>query len=47
MESHCVRGLEAIKLHSLMSVLTFQAIALAKVLQGELDWMRWMVRKVA
>lgn len=47
LEAHCVRGLKSIQLHSMMSVLTFQATALVKVLQGELDGMRWMVRKVA
>ena len=44
---HCVRGLRQVTLHALMSVLTFQATALVRVLDGEREWMRWMVRKVA
>ena len=44
---HCVRGLRQVTLHALMSVLTFQATALVRVLEGEQEWMRWMVRKVA
>ena len=47
LESHCVRGLKHITLHCLMSTLTYQASALAKVQAGEKDSMRWMVRKVA
>ena len=47
LERHCVRGLRQITLHVLMSVLAFQATALAKLLAGEAEWMRWMVRKVA
>ena len=47
LERHCVRGLRQITLHSLMSTLAFQATALARILAGEAEWMRWMVRKVA
>ena len=44
---HCVRGLRQITLHSFMSMLTFQATVLVRVQEGDMDWMRWMVRKVA
>ena len=47
LEEHCVRGLKYISLHALMSTLTYQASALVKVLAGEQDNMRWMVRRVA
>ena len=47
LERHCVRGLRQITLHILMSTLTFQATALVRILAGEAEWMRWMVRKVA
>ena len=47
LEEHCVRGLKYITLHALMSTLTYQATALVKVLAGEQDNMRWMVRRVA
>ena len=47
MERHCVRGLRQITLHILMSTLTFQATALVRILAGEAEWMRWMVKKVA
>ena len=47
LERHCVRGLRQITLHALMSTLTFQATALVRILAGEAEWMRWMVRKVA
>ena len=47
LEDHCVRGLKHITLHCLMSTLTYQATALAKAKVGNLDGMRWMVRKVA
>ena len=42
-----VRGLRGIKLHASMSVLTFQATALVKAMLGKMDYMRWMVRKIA
>ena len=47
LEEHCVRGLKYITLHALMSTLTYQASALVKVLAGEQENMRWMVRRVA
>ena len=47
LERHCVRGLRQIRLHVLMSTLAFQATALVRVLAGEGEWMRWMIRKVA
>ena len=47
LERHCVRGLRQITLHAAMSALAFQATALVKVLAGDLEDMRWMVRKVA
>ena len=34
-------------LHVTMSVLAFQATAVARVLAGETEDLRWMVRKVA
>ena len=46
LESHCVRGLAQIALHSLMSSLAYQATILAQLRAGEERW-RWMVRKVA
>ena len=46
LERHCVRGLRRITLHAAMSVLSFQATALAKVRTGEPEFMRWMVRQV-
>ena len=47
LERHCVRGLRQITLHAMMSALTFQVTALVRVLAGEADLMRWMVRRVA
>ena len=47
LERHCTRGLRMIRLHFLMSMLAYQATALAAVRAGELDTMRWMVWKVA
>ena len=47
LEEHCVRGLKHITLHAVMSTLTYQASALVQALAGNLDGMRWMVRKVA
>ena len=46
LERHCVRGLRQITLHAMMSTLAFQATALVRIMTGEADWMRWMVRKV-
>ncbi len=47
LERHCVRGLRQITLHTMMSVMTFQATALVRVLAGQVRWLRWMVRRVA
>ena len=47
LESHCIRGQRQITLHVLMSVLSYQATALVKVQAGQLEDMRWMVRRVA
>ena len=47
LESHCVRGLRQITLHAMMSTLAFQATALVRVMAGEADLIRWMVRRVA
>ena len=44
---HCVRGLRQITLHAAMATLAFQATVLVRLLAGEPDLMRWMVRKVA
>ena len=46
LERHCVRGLRQITLHAMMSTLAFQTTALVRIMTGEADWMRWMVRKV-
>ena len=47
LESHCVRGLRKVALHVAMSALAFQATALERMRSGDLDSIRWMVRKVA
>lgn len=47
LEAHCVRGLQMITLHCLISVLTFQATALVHIQADQKEDMRWMVRKVA
>ncbi len=47
LERHCMRGLRQITLHALMSALAFQVTALVRVLAGEANMMRWMVRRVA
>ena len=47
LESHCVRGLRKVSLHAAMSALAFQATALAHLHSGDIDSLRWMVRKVA
>ena len=47
LERHCVRGLRQITLHAVMSALAFQATVLVRLRTGEVEWMRWMVRKVA
>ena len=47
LQKQCVRGLKHIHLHALMSTISFQADALVNVQAGQMDSMRWMVRKVA
>ena len=47
LNDHCVRGLQQVRLHALMSVLSFQATALVRVQAGQEAEMRWMVRKIA
>ena len=47
LESHCVRGLVQITLHSLMSALMYQATILARLQEGDWEGMRWMVQRVA
>ena len=47
LERHCVRGQKEITLHSLMSVLTYQATALVNLKTDLRETMRWMVKKVA
>lgn len=47
LEAHCVRGLRMVSLHIAMSVLAFQATALAHHREGQAENIRWMVRKVA
>ena len=47
LERHCVRGLRQLTLHAAMSVLAFQITVLVRLRAGEVEWMRWMVRKVA
>ena len=47
LEGHYIRGGKFINLHIMMSILTFQASALTKLLAGGLNSMRWMVRQVA
>ncbi len=46
LEGHCVRGLRQIRLHALMSTISFQATALVKIGTGQEADMRWMVRRV-
>ena len=47
LEAHCVRGLRKISLHNTVSVLAFQATALARILAGQVAYLRWQVRRVA
>ncbi len=47
LERHCVRGQRQITLHAIMSALAFQATVLVRLQAGDVEWMRWMVRKVA
>ena len=47
LESHCVRGIRKVSLHAAMSALAFLATALARLRSGDIESLRWMVRKVA
>ena len=47
LDTHCIRGLQGVTAHALMSAITFQATALVHIQAGQKDYMRWMVRKVA
>jgi hypothetical protein len=47
LEAHCICGLRQVRLHSLMSTISFQATALVKLMAGQESDMRWMVRKIA
>ena len=47
LERHCVRGLPQTTLHCLMAVLTYQSTALVSAQQGAMEWMRWVIPKVA
>ena len=46
LEKHCLRGMRAIRLHTLMSTLAYQAQALGHALAGDIKGLRRMVRKV-
>ena len=47
LERHCIRGLEQIGLHAMMSTLSYQASVLVSLENGMAYWKNWMVRKVA
>ena len=47
LEGHCMRGIRKITLHATMSVLTFQATALARLKAGDVARMRQMAVTVA
>ena len=47
LERHCVRGLQQITLHSLMSSMSYEATALLRAETGQSNRLRWMVQKVA
>ena len=47
LERHCVRGMRQIRLHDMMSCMAFITTALVRVMEGQSDQMRWMVREVA
>ena len=46
LEKHSARNIEQVRLHVLMSVLTYQVTALVNVLNGRIDEMGWMVKRV-
>ena len=47
LERHCTRGLRQVTLHCVMAVLIYQSTALVSAQQGAMEWMRWMVPRVA
>ena len=47
LEGHCVRGMRKITLHATLTVLTYQATALARLKAKDFDGMRQMTVKVA
>ena len=47
LERHCLRGTRQVTLHALMSALSYTATVLARLQAGEVEDMRWMVRRVA
>ena len=47
LEGHYCRGLRQVRLHAAMACLVYQATALAHVQAGQVEQMRWMVRRVA
>lgn len=47
LEGHCVRGMRKIMLHATLSVLTYQATALARLKAKDFDGMRQMTVKLA
>lgn len=46
LEGHCFRGFDSVNIHSTLSVLVMQAVALAKAKVGEMDDIRACVRQV-
>jgi len=46
LEGHCFRGFEAMNLHTTLSVLVMQAVALARAKGGQMDRVRVCVRQV-
>ena len=46
LESHCFRGFDRINIHTTLSVLIMQAMALAKAKSGQMDELRTCVRQV-
>ena len=46
LERHCVRGLRRLRLHALMSALTFSATVLMHAETGHINNLRWMVSRM-
>ena len=46
LETHCFRGFDRINIHTTLSVLVMQAVALAKAKAGQMDELRMCVRQV-